>query len=397
MKVAESIAEQLGQRIRDLRERQGLSQQELAQRAGIATSTLSEIETGRYTPNLKIVLSLAESLHVPLDTLLRVQQPPLQALLRAVETPTNVGVLQQWAERCYRYAQVEKLAGVEVTPAPAYPSPRSLEEAERISIQERERLRLGTQPVADIVQIVENNGLRVVGTELAENDVDGILLHNGTLGAFALINRSVPPARQCFTLLHEYAHYLMHREQPVHVDYHTLSSEKWQEAVANRFAAAFLMPEADILEVLKPFRLPHRKGAIPLYVWILLRRRYRVSQSALAWRLYSLGWISDQEHGWVLRNGRTLYEAEKTIFGNVEEPKPIPALTDRAVALIAHAYAREETTAAFTAETLQKPLALILDYLQIVRLPVPALMEHLRHKENASGGSAVDDRSVALD
>ncbi|MCS7309083.1 MAG: XRE family transcriptional regulator [Armatimonadetes bacterium] len=373
--MEQNLAEQIGQRIRDLRARLGLSQQQLAQQTGIAASTLSEIENGRYAPNLKTVVSLAEALGVSLETLLRASQPPLQALLRTVESPANARALRQGAELCYRYAQIESLAAVEVTPAPTYAPPRSLEEAEQIAVQERERLQLGIDPIADVVSVVENNGLRVVGIELPNGDLAGALFHDSALGSFALINRSVPPTRQLFTLLHEYAHYLMHRDQPVHVDQHPLFNQKGLEALANRFAAAFLMPEADMQAVLTSLRLPGRKGALPSYAWALLRRRYRVSLSALAWRLFSLGWISEEEREWALQSAKALYAAEQAIFGDLKAPEPIPSLTERAIALALHVYARGDATASFTAETLRKPLALILEYLQLLQHPAAAAQE----------------------
>lgn len=54
-------------RVRDTRERRGLTQLELAVRAGITPSTLSRIENGHQLPNLVTVIALAKTLGVSIE------------------------------------------------------------------------------------------------------------------------------------------------------------------------------------------------------------------------------------------------------------------------------------------------------------------------------------------
>lgn len=56
-------------RIRELRERVGMSQSELARRIGCGQSTLSEIETGRIDLKLRRMEAIAEALNVPISDL----------------------------------------------------------------------------------------------------------------------------------------------------------------------------------------------------------------------------------------------------------------------------------------------------------------------------------------
>jgi len=51
-------------RIRQLRERKGVSLRELARRAGVGVATLSRIESGTANPRLSTLLQLAEVLGV---------------------------------------------------------------------------------------------------------------------------------------------------------------------------------------------------------------------------------------------------------------------------------------------------------------------------------------------
>lgn len=58
----------LGARIKALRKRQGWSQEQLAERVGISTQYVSNIERGKENPTLDLLLRLAEALRVaPVD------------------------------------------------------------------------------------------------------------------------------------------------------------------------------------------------------------------------------------------------------------------------------------------------------------------------------------------
>jgi putative transcriptional regulator len=55
--------------IETIRYRRGLSQRELADRAGINVSTLSQIENGRVKPRAPTAFAIAQALGVPVDDL----------------------------------------------------------------------------------------------------------------------------------------------------------------------------------------------------------------------------------------------------------------------------------------------------------------------------------------
>lgn len=61
----------LGQRIREARERKGLSRRELAITAGIGEVYLGEIERGLKMPSLNIFIKITEALDIPADYILR--------------------------------------------------------------------------------------------------------------------------------------------------------------------------------------------------------------------------------------------------------------------------------------------------------------------------------------
>jgi transcriptional regulator with XRE-family HTH domain len=67
----------LGQRVKDLREREGWSQAQLAERASLDTTYISGIERGKRNPGLNSLNSLALALGVTLPVL--VSDLPQQA------------------------------------------------------------------------------------------------------------------------------------------------------------------------------------------------------------------------------------------------------------------------------------------------------------------------------
>lgn len=74
----------VGNNIRRLRERAGLSLRELAGRAAVSTSTLSGIEAGTGNPGVETLVNVASALGVPFSELVLPHEPDVQ-LQRADE------------------------------------------------------------------------------------------------------------------------------------------------------------------------------------------------------------------------------------------------------------------------------------------------------------------------
>ena len=60
----------LGAHIRKLRERQGISQEQLAADAEITYSSVNEIESGKTNPTIASLMALADALEIQLSKLL---------------------------------------------------------------------------------------------------------------------------------------------------------------------------------------------------------------------------------------------------------------------------------------------------------------------------------------
>lgn len=65
-----TIYKKLGERIRKLRKRAGLSQEELAVKAKLDLTSVSEIESGLRNPSVKTIHKIALVLKIPISNLL---------------------------------------------------------------------------------------------------------------------------------------------------------------------------------------------------------------------------------------------------------------------------------------------------------------------------------------
>jgi transcriptional regulator with XRE-family HTH domain len=65
-----SPPKKLTMRVRRLRKKRGMSQQGLAQRAGLSREYVARLETGQHNPSLATLQKLAKALGVPVTALL---------------------------------------------------------------------------------------------------------------------------------------------------------------------------------------------------------------------------------------------------------------------------------------------------------------------------------------
>ena len=84
---AKAPLEVIAASLRRERHRSGLSLTEVARRAGIAKSTLSQLESGTGNPSLETLWAICVALDAPFSRLLDPPRPPIQ-VIRADEGPT---------------------------------------------------------------------------------------------------------------------------------------------------------------------------------------------------------------------------------------------------------------------------------------------------------------------
>lgn len=81
-RLVDDLRAALGQRVRRLRERAGLSQEQLAERADLHVTYVSGIERGKRNPGLNILACLARALKMSLPALVTELRPQAKVRVR---------------------------------------------------------------------------------------------------------------------------------------------------------------------------------------------------------------------------------------------------------------------------------------------------------------------------
>lgn len=298
-------------RIELARKRRGLTKTALARRAGIATRSLYDVESGQATPTPETLTALSQALRFPIEFFFRpdIDEPtPDAASFRALRSMSaarrnaalSAGALAfelgQWIDARFQL------------PTPALPDLRGYE-PEAAAIAVRSLWNIGERAIGNMIHLLESQGVRVFS--LAEDRrVDAFSLWHRAV-PFIFLNTAKTAEHSRMDAAHELGHLVLHR--------HGAPWGRDVEKDAQAFGAAFLMPRASV------FATP--RLTVPTFGQLVqLKKLWLVSASALAHRLHELELLSD----WNYR-GLCIQLAQ---FGRTREPEGIPRETSQIMAKV---------------------------------------------------------------
>lgn len=266
----------------------GLSQEQLAEQAGVTRQSINNYENAKTLPDSKILSALARTLSVTLDDLLRSQGEGLPNFRFRADTTFDKNV--QFATQVLRilqtYNALERTVGLPpYTPesTPCHQIEGNQKRIQEIASQFRHRLGLGDAPIANLFQAVEEIGLKVLRQSIPIKGFFGLSACSDAEGAFVLINtHDITIERELFTLAHEIGHLIFHRVeyQDTLMEEGTKEEEKAREKVADYFAGHLLVPQAEF----------ERMYALTKDI-VKLKRHFRVSYLVILHRLAEMGVI----------------------------------------------------------------------------------------------------------
>jgi len=253
--------EELGRRLKKAREAARLSQEDVADQLGISRGALAQFEAGAKAPNSLHLVRLAEIYRRELGELLAEEfdeagRDPLTALFRAdlqlASDRERVSAVAECAKLCREYTNLETLLGVDQDRVydVNYNTPLTrtrwdaIRQGERLAELERARLRLGEDPLTNLAEALEAQGVRFIEMSLSDA-ISGLFLSDTRYGPSIIVNEDHPPRRRLFSCAHEYCHVLVDRGRGGLVS-RAENREELFEVRANAFAAAFLMPETGV-------------------------------------------------------------------------------------------------------------------------------------------------------
>lgn len=251
-----------------------LSQEELAELAGLTQAAVSRYESGSRVPQREPLCAIARALGVTpeflegvgkirgawaVDAHMRRRKTAPATVWRRLEARLNM--LRNHAR--YLYEDIGVNAS-NVVPSfdPIFTEP---EEAARMT---RMQWRIPTGPVRSLVGWLESAGCLIVEEDFSTQRVDGLSQWVDDV-PLILLNSEMPTDRKRQTLAHELGHLCLHTQD--------IGDDPEHEA--ERFAAEFLMPAEVIRPQLRNFTAGHLLD---------LKRAWGVSVEALIERAYHL-------------------------------------------------------------------------------------------------------------
>ncbi len=287
------------------RQRRGMNKTRLAEAVGVSSRTISLYEKGDTGPSSHTLQRIAEALSFPVGFFAAPSLDPVpvagtsfRALSRMTASKRDAAI----SAGTLCVALDEYLRGYFDLPPPRVPHvDPAVRDAEAAAELIRVQWGLGLSPLPNLIHMMELHGVRVfsLAEECREVDAFSFWHHNGT--PFVCLNTTKTAERNRFDAAHELGHLVMHRG-------HDSPRGRQEEAQADAFASALLMPRTDVAAAVP--RMPTFADLVRL------KKRWNVSVAALNYRLHKIGLTSDWHY-------RAMC-IEISRYGPREEPNPGP-------------------------------------------------------------------------
>ena len=277
--------ETLSCNLQRLRLARGLSQDKLAQAAGISRIAYINIERRQSEPRADTLRALAKALQVRVPELL-VEEPALKRVrFRSLKRlKRRKQVLVEVGQKLRDFVELE--SQLNAAESKDFDALRALAARARRrgipAVASAMRSHFGLtehEPVHDICGLLEHQGIKVLSVNIATDAFLGLSVAEEDGGPAVVVNtwERLPVEHWIFSAAHELAHLLLHL-QAYSVDEE--SEDKDQERDADTFASHFLMPDA-------VFRREWDSTVgLPLFDRVLkVKRVFRVSWRTVLYRL----------------------------------------------------------------------------------------------------------------
>tara|TARA_R110002050_G_scaffold46746_5_gene109780 strand:+ start:523 stop:1062 length:540 start_codon:yes stop_codon:yes gene_type:complete len=156
------------QRIYSARKMAGLSMDELASLSGLSKNTISRYEKGIMNPDRANLLRLAKALNLKVDYFFRKSSVELQEVafrkMAKIASKSVESIKYRVIDRLEKYLELEEILMVDnefVNPIGNILI-QKFEDVEQSAEQVREKWNLGLNPIASIIEMLEDNFIKVV-------------------------------------------------------------------------------------------------------------------------------------------------------------------------------------------------------------------------------------------
>ncbi len=277
-----------GERLKAARKMAGLSLTQLEKRLGdVSKQSLSNYENGKRKPDSKILVRLSKELKVKPDFFIKesnVEMQKFEYRKKAKLSMQDKGMIEEKSkDMLERYLELEELLRLKskfINPLKGFKI-RGIEDLERAAEHLRDEWELGSNPIKNLIETIEEKEIRVVQIA-AKDEFDGLAGYSGNTPVIVVNENMKDIVRKRLTIAHELGHLLLELSDNL--------TEKEKENYCFRFAGAFLIPKEVML-----YELGERRNQITFNELIHLKEEYGISIQGLVRRAKDLGIISESK------------------------------------------------------------------------------------------------------
>ena len=284
-----------GERLKKARIYRGLTVAELAEKVGCQRQTLSMYEISKSSPSdNNIIKRISYELDFPINYFYEknISNISETVYFRSLLT-TNKKYRNEQIVKMEFLSQVYMLLQDYIE----FPQSETLNLSSKKSPKEtaimlRELWGLGTEPVDNLISIVEQHGILVTSFSTTTNDIDAfsqlVTVADTPTFLIAYSNNKTSAARIHFDIAHELGHIFLH-DWSEDIENLTKDEFKTREREANEFASEFLLPE-------ETFKRDAQNGPQTIPYYKQLKKKWKVSIAAMIRRAEKLGVMTTEEY-----------------------------------------------------------------------------------------------------
>jgi Zn-dependent peptidase ImmA (M78 family)/DNA-binding XRE family transcriptional regulator len=315
----------IGEKIKQLRLEKSYSLQQLADLAGLSKPAIQQYEDNTINPSNKALQAIARVLGVGLWSFFANKKTNLElADFRLGDTLSDVDkerkiIHRDIVDNSQSYIELEGILNEKIV----FDNPiadliiNNYDDVEKAVIKLRKKWKLNDNPIDDVTGFLENKGIKIITVDRPTQSpgLCGRIKDGEQLIPIIIININQEHTREVtrkrFTILHELAHLVLILGDTV--------DKQLAEKLCNRFASAFLLPDAALKEYLGKDRT-----TISLEELKIIKQVYGISIQGIIYRAHNVGLISwEQCEKW--GNQYETWRASEASLGNYSKSDETPS------------------------------------------------------------------------
>ena len=271
-------------RIKNARLLKGYSQQQLADAMNITKQMISKYEKGIAIPSSRKLIALSKIFNVKVDYFfnsykLEIENVDFRKKVKFTKIKQNA-LRAQIKIKLENYLWLEDTLSIDYS----FQNPikdlrvNSIEDVEKAVLQLREHWNIGTDPLHNCIQLLEDQEIKVIDLDNVDDTFDGLATYAEDKYPVIVVNKNFLVERKRFTLLHELAHLLLNMPG---------CDKKEEELLCNKFASEFLYPKNIVIS-----DFGGRRISVGLNELIATQKKYGISIPAIIYRLVDANILS---------------------------------------------------------------------------------------------------------